>query len=70
MKFDITPWVSSYGKMPRGRGSWAFVTAEHYNTGGELENTVFTPSMTYSEARKWVAVRPEFRSAEVIMVLP
>ena len=70
MKFDIIPYVSSHGRLPRGRGSWAFVTSEHHDTMGEQENTVFSPSMTYSDARRWVSIHPEFISSEVIVVLP
>jgi hypothetical protein len=50
------PYVSSHQKAPRGRGSWAFQPAEAYHPGGAeiADLTIFSPSMTYTEAKRWL----------------
>jgi hypothetical protein len=49
ISFDTKPWVRSHCQEPRGRGSWAFSI-----DGGEA---LFSPSMTYSEAKAWVRAK-------------
>jgi hypothetical protein len=43
----------SHGKKPKGRGSWAFCPWEHARANDYLDHTVFSPSMTYGDAKKW-----------------
>lgn len=45
--FHTAEYELSHGRKPRGRGSWAF-----YVDGDELP--VFSPSMTYTDAKRWV----------------
>lgn len=47
VRFSTREFFRSHGKEPRGRGSWAF----------QVEDTtkvVFSPSMTFSEAKAWM----------------
>lgn len=57
--FDTTEYQRSHGKAPRGTGSWAFkVDQDHFY--------VFSPSMTFTEAKRWVARQnPEARTFTV-----
>lgn len=69
-EFSTSQFVLSHGRAPKGRGSWAFVVRE------VSREPVFTPSMTYAEAKTWIknCVRPmvpaEFVGTVVIEVLP
>lgn len=61
MNFSIAEYICAHGKLPRGRGLWAF--KPEYNrgypgfaeTGDEVAaNLKFTPcAMTYTEAKRW-----------------
>ena len=59
------PFVQTHARSPRGRGSWAFVPSPYHGSGIELDHTVFSPSMTYTEARKWARQRFASIAAEV-----
>lgn len=51
IEFSPSRYVASHGRLPKGRGSWAFVV-KHCNT--LEEHTFFVPgSMTYSDAKVW-----------------
>jgi len=50
--FNTRPFVTSHMRQPRGRGSWAFAFEGQ---------TVFSPSMTYADAKKWA--RDQVRAA-------
>lgn len=63
-EFEIIEWIMSYGKTPRGRGSWAFATERN----ADIYDVKLSPSMTYSEAKKWA--KQVFPDAPVIYVLP
>lgn len=54
--FDTTAYQKTYGFTPRGRGSWAFVLkgAIAYGDGREI---MWTPSMTYTEAKKYLLAK-------------
>ena len=48
-------FTQSHGRMPRGRGSWAFeITYLGRNGGEQVVGPVFTPSMTFSESKRWI----------------
>lgn len=49
--FDTSPFTRSHGTEPRGRGSWAFAD----NARGD--RAVFSPSMTFAEARRWMKAK-------------
>jgi len=51
--FWDAPFIRTHHRSPRGRGSWAFVPTIYHGSPIELEHTVLSPSMTYTEARKW-----------------
>lgn len=53
-KLDISTrrYELNYAKTPRGRGSWAFIVIDG-SCNKEVE-TVFTPSLTYSDAKVWI----------------
>jgi hypothetical protein len=46
-EFDTREYEASHGQKPRGRGSWAFQVEDDILP-------VFSPSMTYTEAKRWV----------------
>ncbi len=47
-------YKASEGHTPRGRGSWAFCPRAKYNTNNYLDYVLFSPSLTYSDAKKWL----------------
>lgn len=49
IRFDDTPFRAAHGKAPRGRGCWAFAATKN----PAMEEVVFSPSMTLTEAKKW-----------------
>lgn len=63
-EFNTAPYVRSHGAEPRGRGSWAFAT----EPDAEGDEVRFSPSLTYSEAKRWA--RGEFEKGAEVFVLP
>jgi hypothetical protein len=59
IEFNTIEFVKSHGCAPRGRGSWAFSSERN----GPIENVLFSPSMTYAEAKKWARAEIEQRVA-------
>lgn len=51
--FDAAPYRSSHGTMPRGRGSWAFSFKRDPDLQRDGDEVLWSPSMTYGEAKKW-----------------
>lgn len=49
--FDTSPYENSYMQPPRGRGSWAFAFVRR---NAQLDDMIWSPSMTYGEAKRWV----------------
>lgn len=49
-RFNTREFVSSHMRQPKGRGSWAFVA----EVNGDLSDVIFSPSMTLTDAKKWV----------------
>lgn len=64
IRFDTRQFVLSHGREPRGRGSWAFDSDRRGN------DPVFSPSMTYQDAKKWAANHPVLKEFDVLYVLP
>ena len=67
--FNDTPYRNSHLTAPRGRGSWAF--GDSPDT--PIDKVVYSPSMTYAEARKWMKKSLEFMGGQgsvEIYVLP
>lgn len=50
VEFRTVEYTCNHGAEPRGRGSWAFCE-ERLPLNKEL---LWTPSLTYGEAKKWV----------------
>lgn len=63
-EFNTIEWIMSHSNTPRGRGSWAFATSRR----ADIDDVKLSPSMTYSEAKKWA--KQKFPDAPVIYVLP
>ena len=63
MKINTTEYELSHGHTPRGRGAWAF-QVDGTNT------TVWTPSMTYTAAVKWIRSECGLRKGYDLIVLP
>jgi hypothetical protein len=51
INIDDSPFVRSHMKAPRGRGSWAFSIND---ANAPIADVVFTPSMTYADAKVWI----------------
>ena len=49
---DPSPFYRSHLRNPSGRGSWAFSLQS--NPRDVLKDVVFTPSMTYADAKVWI----------------
>lgn len=52
IEFDTAPYRNSHLSGPRGRGSWAFGLSRDADAC-DREQVLWSPSMTYSEAKKW-----------------
>ena len=53
VKFDTTDYVRSHMESPRGRGGWMFGLDMAEVDRGEYGNVLCSPSMTYTDAKKW-----------------
>lgn len=68
-EFNTVEFEFSHGRKPKGRGSWAF--SEKRNASAE--NMHFSPSMTYTEAKKWFTKKMQDEGVEghhVVFVQP
>ena len=63
MKINTTEYELSHGHAPRGRGAWAFQV-------DGTDATVWSPSMTYTAAVKWIRASRAVRKGTVLIVLP
>ena len=68
--FETTPFELSHGRSPRGRGSWAFCPFHLRNANDYIDHTLFSPSMTYAEAKRWMKAHPQAAAAELWAVMP
>jgi len=59
MYFETSTYRHEHGRSPRGRGSWAFCPHAKRNGGDYLDFTIFSPSMTYGEAKRWAKAKIE-----------
>lgn len=56
VRFCTRSYVSSHGKEPRGRGSWAFGVVVRAPGGVLRIQTIFAPScLTLTQAKQWAA---------------
>jgi hypothetical protein len=49
--FITDEYEFSHGRTPRGRGSWAF--SIHRNPDVMGNDILWSPSMTYADAKRW-----------------
>lgn len=70
IEFLTDEYEFSHGCAPRGRGSWAF--AEDRNAHACSQQILWSPSMTYPEAKKWARDELKRRNlrADALWVLP
>jgi hypothetical protein len=54
IEFNTSVFEFAHGRAPRGRGSWAFFPDRRCR----IEDAVFSPSMTYAEAKRWARTEP------------
>lgn len=54
--FETTPYELSHGRSPRGRGCWGFCPF-HLRNDASPDDVLLSPSMTFSEAKKWAAAQ-------------
>lgn len=54
VEFSTHEYEQAHGKLPRGRGSWAFCPRQNYNAQNYLDYTKWFRG-TYSEAKKQAA---------------
>jgi hypothetical protein len=67
MTFETLPYEMSHGRSPRGRGSWAFAP---FHLRNDSAAAVFSPSMTFTEAKRWARQQQQLTAFQVIAVLP
>ena len=48
---DALDFIASHGVPPKGRGAWAF------QVKGSTLDLIWTPAMTYSDAKVWVKAK-------------
>lgn len=64
-RIETREYENSHGHGPRGRGSWAF------QVGSDVTDVLWSPSMTYTEAKKWAREQAKKYCGPVILyVLP
>jgi hypothetical protein len=68
--FETLPFELSHGRSPRGRGSWAFCPFHLRNSNDYIEHTLFSPSMTLTEAKRWLKLQPAAATATIWAVMP
>ena len=49
--FETIEYERAHGKLPRGRGSWAFCPRQNYNAPNYLDHVMWFNG-TYTEAKK------------------
>jgi hypothetical protein len=59
-----TDYQMSYGRMPRGRGSWAFFLGSR----DDMATVFFTPSMIYADAKRLALLEGKRRGVTFIHV--
>lgn len=57
LEIDTLHYECQTGRSPRGRGSWAFCPFHKRNANDYLDFTVFSPSMTFTEAKRWLKTK-------------
>lgn len=60
MRIDTRHYVRSWGKEPRGRGSWAY-------TLDDSQDILWAPSSTYGDAVKYI--KKNYKTSEVAFIL-
>jgi hypothetical protein len=68
--FTTRHFEASHQKAPRGHGCWAFCDERKAGAQDYLAHAVFSPAMTYAEAKKWAAAQPQLQHTQTIAVLP
>jgi hypothetical protein len=69
--FDASEFELSHGRAPRGLGRWAFSMRRQPDP--LADEIHFSPTMTITEARKWIVARLRALGVEgehVIYILP
>lgn len=66
IEIDDSPFIRSHMKSPRGRGSWGFSLQP--NPRDAVRDIVFTPSMTWADAKVWA--KAWFRDQQAKGVFP
>jgi hypothetical protein len=69
--FDTSEFELSHGRAPRGHGRWAFSMLRRPDP--LADEIHFSPTMTITEARKWIVARLRAMGVEgehVIYILP
>ena len=61
--FDTSEFCLSHGREPRGRGSWAFA----FGRQARVEEVIFSPSMTYTEAKRWFRANHKCASEDTVV---
>lgn len=57
VEFDTREYEFSHGKSPRGRGTWAFFPTRQC----DVMDAMWSPSMTYAEAKRWAKDQAQTR---------
>jgi hypothetical protein len=57
VEIDDSDYVRSHMSTPKGRGSWAFATDAASRRDAAAPSMIWTPSMTYSDAKVWAKAK-------------
>jgi len=52
VEISTRDFEAAHGKQPRGRGSWGFCPANHYDAIDYLDHVKWFHQMTFAEARR------------------
>ncbi len=66
--FDTYFYVLSWGREPKGRGSWAFCERGAYSSKDPAAHTFWSHGTTYGEAKK--SACEHFTNGEHVVVCP
>lgn len=64
---DDTDFVHSHMRTPKGRGSWAFATTDAARHDVMHPTLIWTPSMTYTDAKVWAKAKARAMQADSLL---
>lgn len=66
---NVMPYINAHGRLPRGRGSWAFCPNDQHRLGNYLDYVWWAPSgLLYTEAKKLAIKHFQAKNVTAIVV--